>query len=132
MARQIRTVRDGETVQLALHSVGSRDPWIVEATLLSREGTGADERVKLTDKNDPRGAVWEIFRFKGHWAWGSTGARVTVHDPAAPPRKPRTVRPKVEAPAKAPATTNNTAKTDTKPVAKRRGRPRKTPVPANA
>jgi hypothetical protein len=133
MARQIRTVRDGETVSLALHSVaGGRDPWIVEAVLISREGTGAEERVHLKDKNDPREAVWDIYRHKGHWAWGPTGARVTVHDPNAKPRKPRTVRPKVEAPAAAPANSKNVAKTDTKPVAKRRGRPRKNPVPATA
>lgn len=119
MARQIRTIRDGETVKLSLHSVGAREPWVVEATLVSREGTGTDERVKLTDANDPRNSIWEIYRFKGHWAWGSTGARVTVYEENPTPRKPRTTR----KPSTAPATTNNVSQITTAP--KRRGRPRK-------
>jgi hypothetical protein len=118
MARQLRTVRIGESVQLALHSIGKRDPWVVESTLISREGTGVEEVLTFHDTNDPRKALWTVNRFKGHWAWGSTGARVTVYEENPKPRKPRTVRPKG-----APASTNNVSQITTAP--KRRGRPRK-------
>lgn len=132
MARQLRTFRDGENVQLSLHSVGSRDPWVVEATIIGREGSGTEERIKLHDTMDPRKAVWEIYRFKGHWAWGTTGARVTVYEENPKPRKPRTTRKPAASttsptPATAakpkPPTSNNADKTATAP--KRRGRPRK-------
>jgi hypothetical protein len=124
MARQIRTFRDGETVKLSLHSIGSRDPWIVEAVILGREGTGAEERVHLTDAADPRNSVWDIYRHKGHWAWGTSGNRVTVFEENPKPRKPRTTR----KPSTAPASTNNVSQITTAP--KRRGRPRKTTVEA--
>ena len=123
MARQLRTVNPNETIELALHSIGSRDPWVVSATLVKREGTGAEEVMTFHDSADPRKALWTVYRFKGHWAWGSTGARVTVFEENPKPRKPRTVRPKG-----APATTNNVSQTTTAP--KRRGRPRKTEAAA--
>lgn len=119
MARQLRTVREGESVQLALHSVGSRDPWVVTATLIGREGTGSEEIMKFHDTSDPRQAVWNVYRFKGHWAWGSTGSRVTVFEENPKPRKPRTVRPKT--------TVSSTPATQPK---RGRGRPRKTSVNA--
>jgi hypothetical protein len=125
MARQLRTVQTGESVQLNLHSIGSRDPWVVEATLINREGTGTEEVMTFHDTADPRKAEWKVYRFKGHWAWGSTGARVTVFEENPKPRKPRTVRPKG-----APASTNNVSQISTAP--KRRGRPRKNAAEANA
>lgn len=125
MARQLRTFRDGENVSLSLQSANGRDPWIVEATIIGRDGSGSEERIHLHDSNDPRKAVWDIYRFKGHWAWGSSGNRVTVYEENPKPRKPRTTRVK---PTTAPATTNNVSQISTAP--KRRGRPRKTPVEA--
>lgn len=118
MARQLRTVRIGESIQLALHSVGKRDPWVVTATLVKREGTGTEEVLTFHDSNDPRMALWTVNRFKGHWAWGAVGSRVTVFEENPKPRKPRTTRPKG-----APESTNNVAQITNAP--KRRGRPRK-------
>lgn len=119
MARQLRTVHTGESVKLNLHSVGSRDPWVVEATLINRTGTGTEEVLTFHDTADPRKAEWKIIRFKGHWAWGTNNGRVTVFEENPKPRKPRTTRPKG-----APASTNNVAQITNAP--KRRGRPRKT------
>lgn len=111
MARQLRTFKEGETVQLALHSVSRRDPWIVEAILVGREGEGMEEKLYFQDKGDLRNSRWEVYRFKGHWAWGSSGSRLTVHDPDAPPRKPRVSRAAREA-----ATTLDTKVDSEKPV----------------
>lgn len=94
MARQIRTLNPGETVNLVLHSVGARDPWIVEATVIGREGEGDNEKVIFTDAGDPRGIRWNVFRFKNRWAWGPSMAPVSVFDENAAPRKKRT--PKIE------------------------------------
>ena len=124
MARQIRTIKEGETVQLALHSIGARDPWITEATLVARSGEGDEEKVTFTDTNDPRNVRWDIYRFKNRWAWGPAGALVSVFDENAAPRKKRT--PKVEA----------TPLEEAKPVAqakavepKKPTRTRRTPAP---
>jgi len=133
MARQLRTVRNNEEIQLALHSVGNRDPWIVDAILVDRQGEGMDERLILVDKGDPRRAQWEIFRFKGRWAWGTMGGRVTVHDPDAPPRKPRTVKPKAVTPKTAPIKKDVPTAPANGQAKRRPGRPRKnaqTPVAA--
>jgi hypothetical protein len=127
MARQLRTFRDGENVQLSLHSSGGRDPWVVEATIIGRDGTGTEEVIHLHDSADPRKAVWDIYRFKGHWAWGTTGNRVTVFEENPKPRKPRTRRTPSAAPTPStPATTNNAKAPTPNAVPKRRGRPRKT------
>ena len=133
MARQLRTFKEGETVQLALHSVSRRDPWIVEAILIGREGEGMEERLYFQDKGDLRNSRWEVYRFKGHWAWGSSGSRLTVHDPDAEPRKPRVSRAAKEAATTldtkvdSEKTVRKTAPKNQKPVV-RTGRPRKTAV----
>lgn len=89
MARQLRTVKEGETVKLDLHSATLGEPWVVEATLVSREGSGDDEVLHFTDVGDLRNTIWNVYRFKNRWAWGTGANRIGVHEDNPKPRQRR-------------------------------------------
>ena len=74
MAKRISPKNIGHMFELRFHGTHpSEDRWDFY-TLIKFEGEGEDARATFKDEH----IEWEAYRFAGHWAYGSSGDRLSV------------------------------------------------------
>lgn len=76
MGKRLDSIAVGESVTATFH--GSKnlgnEPYTLEVVVAGRSGTGDDRRVTLDDD----GASFEVYRFNGHWAYGTSAERLSI------------------------------------------------------
>lgn len=72
MARRIDSLKPNETVTLRFNGSKSlgNEPFEDSYTFLEIVGSGEDRRAMFTDL--------EAYRYKGHWAYGTSAEKLTV------------------------------------------------------
>lgn len=78
MGKRLDSIAVGEAVTVTFQGskILGNDSYTLDLVVAGREGTGDDRRVTLDEADG--GAEFDVYRFQGRWAYGTSAERLSV------------------------------------------------------